>query len=81
MSNESPFVSWEEVAQTEGPTYGLTKVQIRFDVKNQRLPGTIDHRSRIVIRRAEWNEFLRGDWQPTAQRPKPGIVSLQSKAS
>ena len=93
MTTESPFVTVEEVASTPGPTYGLTEKQVRFDVRNGYLPGTIDYRKRVVIRRGEWNDFLTGDWAPAepgshkkgGKKPvstKPvGIVSIQSKAS
>lgn len=93
MSAETPFVSAEEIAATPGPTYGLTEKQIRFDIRNGYLPGTIDYRQRIVVRRAEWNDFLSGDWTPAepgshkqavkgqATSKPVGIHSIQSKAS
>lgn len=67
MTNESPFVSMEEVASTPGPTFGLTKRQIRWDVKHGYLPGDIDRRGKVVIRRdgpVSWNAYTRGEWMP-----------------
>lgn len=86
----TPFVTVDEVAATEGPTYGLTAKQVRFDIQHGYLPGSIDYRKRIVIRRAEWDAYLSGEWQPaepgshkaaTAERKVPGIVSIERKAS
>ena len=66
MTPQSPFVTFEEVTNTPGPTQGLTKRQVKFDIRAQppRLPGSVDHRGRIVIRRDEWNEFCAGTWAP-----------------
>lgn len=75
--SESPFVSVEEVTSTPGPTYGLTARQLRFDVRKGYVPGTIDHRGRIVIRRTEWNRWLEGE---ETRRPV-GITSIREKAS
>lgn len=61
---ETAFVTVEEIATTPGPTYALTEKQIRFDIANGYLPGTTDYRKRIVVRRAEWNAYLSGDWTP-----------------
>lgn len=90
--SESPLVPIDEVmAHT-----GLTKLQVRWDVKHRYLPGMITHRNKVVIRRNgpdSWNEYLDGTWIPAepgshreAKAPKPakkpvGIVSLHEKAS
>lgn len=75
--SDSPFVTWEEVASTPGPTFGLTKRQIRWDIKRGYLPGTVDHRNEPVIRRTEWNQWIAG-----ADERKPvGVVSIREKAS
>lgn len=90
--SDSPLVPIEEVmAQT-----GLTKLQVRWDVKHRYLPGMITHRNKVVIRRNgpdSWNAYLNGDWTPaepgshkevdltpTAKKPV-GIVSIHEKAS
>lgn len=83
MTTESPFVTLDEIASTPGPTYGLTERQVKFDIRNGYLPGEIDRRSRIVIRRGEWNQFLAGTWPSEAgeSRNPVGIVSIREKAS
>ena len=84
MTAKSPLVSVEEVmAET-----GLTKRQIRFDIRNGYMPGEIDHRNRIVIRRGEWNEYLatpgwrkpEPDTEPEERKPV-GLYSIHGKAS
>lgn len=63
MNPESPLVNIEEVMNE----IGLTKRQIRFDITHDYLPGYINHRNQIVIRREgpdSWNAFLRGEWLP-----------------
>lgn len=53
------FVPEEEVmAKT-----GLTKIQVRNDIRKERMPGNI-YRRKPVILRAEWNAYLAGEWQP-----------------
>lgn len=81
--SESPFVSEEEVASTPGPWFGLTPRQVRWDVRNGHLPGTINHRGKLVLRRSEWNEWLEETPTPAgAEGRKPvGIVSIRDKAS
>lgn len=77
MSSESPFVTFEEIVTTPGPTYGLTKRMLKFDIRTGRVPGSIDHRGSIVIRRTEWNRWVEGE---SARKPV-GIVSMREKAS
>ena len=83
MKPQTPFVSMDEMLEDHP---GLTKLMIRFDVKSGYIPGEIDKRNRVVVRRGPYNEYLAGNWErPVQQEPampsKPvGIVSI-GKAS
>lgn len=82
MEHESPFVSIEEVMQETA----LTQRQIRFDITHGYLPGSINHRGRLVIRREgpdSWNAYLRGEWLPAEpgshKKPSPKTPKVREE--
>lgn len=81
MTPQTPFVPMDELLDDHP---GLTKLQIRFDVKHGYIPGEIDRRNRVVVRRGPYNEYLAGNWtrsETTEERKPIGIVSIDRKVS
>jgi hypothetical protein len=62
--DETVFVPLAEVMTVRG----LGPRQARADIRKGMLPGAFDHRGTFILRRPEWDAYLRGDWTP-AQLP------------
>ena len=68
---EPPFVTIEEVGQV----LHLSNRQIRNDIRKGYLPGVIDHRGDVRIRRKAWNDFLENGM------PEPATAETADKVS